>query len=134
MPIHDTACRLLSMRDSDRSKPGTQRDPKAELPATSGVSGPNSRPTPKPAKQEVAPDAKPSGRVVHDERGNAVWNWVVETGRIFVGNTSRMLRKLETPELKMEDEQQQELRLESDRDAGGGYDPYASSSGRKNKR
>src|SRR5689334_8579734 len=81
----------------------------------------------KPKPKQSANSA--SGRVVHDERGNAVWNWVVETGRIFIGNTSRLLKKLETPELKVEDDSQTELRLESDRDAGGGYDPYSSGSG-----
>lgn len=48
----------------------------------------------------------------------------METGRIFIGNTSRLLKRLEAPELKIEEEGSQELRLESDRDEGGGYDPY----------
>lgn len=64
------------------------------------------------------------GRVVHDERGNAVWDWLKETGRIAIESTSRLLRKLEIPELKVEDKKDEELRLESDRDSGGGYDPY----------
>jgi hypothetical protein len=62
--------------------------------------------------------------VVHDSRGNAVWDWVKETGRIAIESTSRLLKRLEMPELKTEDKTDQELRLESDRDAGGGYDPY----------
>ncbi|HEY3784600.1 MAG TPA: hypothetical protein VGL55_04920 [Steroidobacteraceae bacterium] len=66
----------------------------------------------------------PSGRVVHDERGNAVWDWLKHTSRIAIESTSRLLRKLEAPELKVEEEKDQELRLESDRDKGGGYDPY----------
>lgn len=65
----------------------------------------------------------PQGRVVHDERGNAVWDWLKETGRIAIESTSRLLRKLEMPELKVEDKKDEELRLE-DRDSGGGYDPY----------
>lgn len=64
------------------------------------------------------------GRIVHDERGNAVWDWLKETGRIAIESTSRLLRKLEIPELKVEDKKDEELRLESDRDPGGGYDPY----------
>jgi hypothetical protein len=67
---------------------------------------------------------KPQGRIVHDERGNAVWDWLKETGRMAIESTSRLLRKLEIPELKVEDKQDEELRLESDRDSGGGYDPY----------
>ncbi len=64
------------------------------------------------------------GRVVHDERGNAVWDWLKETSRIAIESTSRLLRKLEMPELKVEDSKDEELRIESDRDPGGGYDPY----------
>ena len=72
-------------------------------------------PTPKGGSQ---------GRVVHDERGNAVWDWLKETGRIAIESTSRLLRKLDIPEMKVEDQKDEELRLESERDRGGGYDPY----------
>jgi|SRR5882757_2930900 len=65
-----------------------------------------------------------AGRVVHDSRGNAVWDWLKEASRVAIDSTSRLLRKLEVPELKVEDEKDQELRIESDRDVGGGYDPY----------
>jgi hypothetical protein len=74
------------------------------------------------------PNAGRAGRVVHDARGNAVWDWVKDTTRIAIDSTSRLLKKLEVPELKMEDTQKNELSIESDRDAGGGYDPYGSSS------
>jgi hypothetical protein len=46
-----------------------------------------------------------------------------ETGRNAIESTSRLLRKLESPNLKVEDEKDEELRL-SDDDPGGGYDPY----------
>jgi hypothetical protein len=70
-----------------------------------------------------------SGRIVHDERGNAVWDWIKETSRIAIDSTSRLLKRLEVPELKMEDTQKNnELSLESDRDAGGGYNPYGGGS------
>lgn len=103
------------MPESDGSKPGSKADPKV---------------SPKVASPPAAgqPDQKATGRVVHDDRGNAVWDWIVETGRIFIGNTSRLLQKLDAPELKIEDTQP-ELRLESERDPGGGYDPYGRSAG-----
>jgi hypothetical protein len=105
------------MRDSERSKPGPKADPKPESKANTKAD----------ANTGHGP-GKAAGRIVHDERGNAVWDWIVETGRIFVGNTSRLLRRLEAPELKMEEPEPQ-LHLESDRDAAGGYDPYGRSTG-----
>ena len=73
-----------------------------------------------------------SGRVIHDARGNAVWDWVKETSRIAIDSTSRLLKRLEVPELKMEDTQpNKELSVEADRDSGGGYDPYGGSTSGK---
>src|SRR5690242_15438824 len=110
---------------------------------TPGAAGPRAAGTPVP-RPGAAPAARPgstpapaaprdgsSGRVVHDERGNAVWHWVKETSRIAIESTSRLLRKLEIPELKVEETQDEELRIESDRDPGGGYDPYSSASNNK---
>ena len=69
-----------------------------------------------------------SGRVIHDARGNAVWDWVKETSRIAIDSTSRLLKRLEVPELKVEDTQpNKELSIEADRDSGGGYNPYGGS-------
>jgi len=67
-----------------------------------------------------------TGRVVHDERGNAMWDWLKQTGRNAIESTTRMLRKLESPELKVEQTHEEELRIQPDGDscAGGGYDPY----------
>jgi len=92
---------------------------------------------PRSSKDQAASsrgDQHPStGRVVHDERGNAVWNWVKETSRIAIESTSRLLRKLEVPDLKVEDEGDEAPRG-SDRDAGGGYDPYNTTKRPRGKR
>jgi hypothetical protein len=88
---------------------------------------PASSRTPTQARTPSPGDSKPTGRVVHDERGNAVWDWLKETSRIAIESTSRLLRKLEAPELQVEDKKDEELRLEPDR--GGGYDPYNQVSG-----
>jgi hypothetical protein len=87
-------------------------------------SKPNSTPQtqrPEPSKER---DPLPSGRVRHDERGNAVWDWLKDTGRNAIEATSRLLKKLEVPHLEVEDKKDEELRIQSDRDPGGGYDPY----------
>ena len=72
------------------------------------------------------PDEETSGRVVHDERGTAVWDWLKQTGRSAIESTSRLLKKLEVPELEVEDTQEHDLRIMPDDKsrAGGGYDPY----------
>jgi len=85
---------------------------------------------PRATSERVNPgEAQPHGRigkVVHDERGNAVWDWLKQTGRHAIESTTRMLRKLETPELKVEQPHEEELRIQTDGDtcSGGGYDPY----------
>ena len=71
---------------------------------------------------EPASPQTPSGRVGHDSRGNAVWNWAAEAGALALESTSRLLKKLEVPELAVEDKPRG-LELEEPQ-PGGGYDPY----------
>jgi CubicO group peptidase (beta-lactamase class C family) len=67
----------------------------------------------------------PSGRVRHDERGMAVWDWAVATGEFATLSTARALKKLEIADLQIEDHKTPELKLEaSGRDKAGGFDPY----------
>ncbi|HEX4673915.1 MAG TPA: hypothetical protein VH209_01230 [Steroidobacteraceae bacterium] len=92
------------------------------------------KPAPTGQNSPGSPDqfAGKSGRVIHDERGNAVWDWIKETSRIAIDSTSRLLKRLEVPELKVEDTQpNKELSLEADRDSGGGYNPYGGSTSGK---
>lgn len=72
------------------------------------------------------PPDRPSGRVRHDERGVAVWDWAVATGEFATLSTTRALKKLAIDDLKIEDTHKTpELKLEeSGRDKGGGFDPY----------
>jgi hypothetical protein len=80
-----------------------------------------------PAKADTMdmPRSGPSGRVRHDERGVAVWDWAVATGEFAELSTTRALKKLEVAELKIDDHKSSELQLEvSGRDKAGGFDPY----------
>lgn len=78
------------------------------------------KPSPPPQPRAAAPGEAESGRVRHDERGNAVWDIAVATGVFALESTSKLLKRLEAPELRIEDDK--ELELEDDK--GGGYDPY----------
>jgi len=67
----------------------------------------------------------PSGRVRHDERGVAVWDWAVATGEFATLSATRAMKKLEVADLKIEDSKPTELKPGvSGRDKGGGFDPY----------
>jgi hypothetical protein len=100
------------MDPPQKSKPSSA----PPIPSRPGGTSPPRSPDPRAAI--------PSGRVRHDERGNAVWDWLKDTGRNLVDSTSRLLKKLEAPQLEVEDKKDEELRIQSDRDPGGGYDPY----------
>ncbi len=113
------------MTDPNHSKPGLRPGGGGPGKPASSPAGPASK-----DKTGAAPDS--GGRVVHDSRGNAVWQWVKDTGRHAIESTSALLKRLEVPELKVEDHKEDnELKLEDDVDAGGGYDPYGTRVGSK---
>jgi hypothetical protein len=98
-------------------RPGAPAPAKPAVPAAAPGAGAAAKPG--------APGRSGSGRVVHDERGNAVWDFLATTSRIALEATSRLLKKLEAPELKIEDSKDEELRIMPEPGSGGsGYDPY----------
>jgi hypothetical protein len=112
------------MTNPSHMKPGRR-------PGGGGPDTPDSSPAGKATSDQAATPGS-GGRVVHDSRGNAVWQWVKDTGRHALESTSALLKKLEVPELEVEDRKEDnELKLEEDVDAGGGYDPYGTRVGTK---
>jgi hypothetical protein len=75
---------------------------------------------------DMPPGDRPAGRVRHDERGVAVWDWAVATGEFATLSATHALKKLEIDALKIEETSRTpKLSLEkSGRDKGGGFDPY----------
>jgi hypothetical protein len=79
----------------------------------------------KPRDSLDPPQDGPAGRVRHDSRGVAVWDWAVATGEFCTLSTTVALKKLEVADMKLDDPVPTELKLEvSGRDKAGGFDPY----------
>jgi hypothetical protein len=104
-------------------RPGTPVASKPAVPEARPAS-PGANPGRPGAPAPASGERGPTGKVRHDERGNAVWDWLAQTSRVCIEATSRLLKKLETPELKIEGKTDEELRIMPDPSTGGGYDPY----------
>ena len=104
------------------------------------MNGDSSKSAPKPgadgAGQSFAPDdeggaqtdAKGTGRVKFDDRGNAVWEWSVATGAFGREVSTARLQKLEHPALSIADDAPTPLDTVRPNPLGTkkGYDPYDS--------
>lgn len=83
-----------------------------------------------PISKPAAPDSAQaqSGRAKFDSRGNAVWEWKTETGNYSVDINTQRLKKLEAPELSLEEtaraKRPKGLSIEGDAMPGGGFNPY----------
>ena len=71
---------------------------------------------------------KSTGRGKFDERGNAVWEWQVETGAFGVEVSTQRLQKLEHPALSIADDAPTPFETVRANPLGTkkGYDPYDS--------
>jgi len=72
-----------------------------------------------------------SGKKIEDSQGRSVWKFAVDTGKHLLDSTSTLLRRLEVPGLKIDDEPG--LGGKASGQPGGGYDPYGSNRALKPK-
>jgi hypothetical protein len=72
---------------------------------------------------ELRSNKKTAGRVIHDPRGNAVWDWAIETGVLAKATVAELIKSL------VENHAQPQpivLELQADEPARGSGDPYNS--------
>jgi hypothetical protein len=86
-----------------------------------------------PLAHEAKDASSHAGRIVHDSRGNAVWNWNKGSDPSSTATTSKMLRKLDLANLQVEGAAQPEEAAPPEKEAakkkrgsgyGPGYNPY----------
>ncbi|MGB6604652.1 MAG: hypothetical protein WBE65_10215 [Steroidobacteraceae bacterium] len=66
----------------------------------------------------------------HDERGNAVWEWVTTTTKNAILSATSLIKKLDSTELSLEEtpaEKEKSAMLPHQR-PGGGFNPYEQAS------
>jgi hypothetical protein len=99
-------------KDPHSRDPGKDRQPDAK--ANDVVPGPS------------ADDAKRSGRVSFDSRGNSVWEWQLETGVYSRDVNTQKLKKLDLGDLSIAETgiQKRPPGLGDEPQPGGGFNPY----------
>jgi hypothetical protein len=93
----------------------------------------DSKPAPKPGSDiadapDPKADAKGTGRVKFDDRGNAIWEWSIATGAFGREVTTERLHILEHPALSIAEDSPTPLDTVRPNPLGTkkGYDPYDS--------
>jgi hypothetical protein len=113
--------------------PGTPRS--ATQPAQ--PARPQTSPVPPTAADPKAPrTGSSSGRVTHDERGNAVWEWVTTATRKAILSATSLLKKLDSSELSLEEtpSDKEKSAMLPEKRPGGGFNPYEQASKPRGKK
>jgi hypothetical protein len=84
--------------------------------------------TPAAPQREASVASNLSGRVKHDDRGNAIWEWAVATGAFTAETSTQRLKKLDNPTLALADDAPPPLDVVKQNPQGivKGYSPYDS--------
>lgn len=78
-----------------------------------------------PGEQAGTPLSMGQGRVRHDERGMAVWDWAAASGEVAGLSATNIMRKLDVSGLSIEQTQRSLKAMQPvGRDAARGADPY----------
>jgi hypothetical protein len=97
-------------------------------PPKPGAAGAGSGPV-KPGAPAAPADAKKTGRVQFDDRGNAIWEWAIATGAFGREVSTERLQKLENPSLSLADDAPTPMSHKVQSNPLGavkGYNPYDS--------
>jgi hypothetical protein len=81
-----------------------------------------------PSRRDVPIAQNVTGRVKHDDRGNAIWEWAVATGKFDGEASAQRLKKLDSAMLSLADPVPTPLELVTRNPLGTvkGYSPYDS--------
>jgi hypothetical protein len=128
-PRHENASRSAASDDSGgfSIETTTMRLKSIKLRRSEVADGQIQDPVPKePVPEKFLQSDRPAGRVRHDERGMAVWDWAVASGEFAALSATHMMKKLSIDDLKIEETQSalRALAQPVGRDAAGGGDPY----------
>jgi hypothetical protein len=98
----------------------SRENPKPKADANGGA-------TPLPRRDAPVANNK-SGRVKHDDRGNAIWEWAVTTGAFTAEASTQRLKKLDNPTLSLAEDSPSPLDVVKRNPLGTvrGYSPYDS--------
>lgn len=77
-----------------------------------------------PGKAPPAASLGPAGRVRHDERGVAVWDWAAASGETAALSATNIMRKLDVSGLSIEQTQRELKAMETEVRDAAGSDPY----------